>query len=65
MQCLFKQLLTNLEDEIFLKGASVVTPQILTLFYKLKFCQEIKNLFSGLYFDFGTPLLFNIVGFYL
>ena len=37
-----KQLLTNLEDEIFLKGGSVVTPQNFDLVLWLKFCQEIK-----------------------
>ena len=31
-----KQLLTNLEDEIFLKGGSVVTPKILALFLFIK-----------------------------
>ena len=54
-----KQLLTNLEDEIFLKGGSVVTPKILALFY-LKYCQEIKlfQLSSFTFFDFGfLPLV--------
>ena len=31
-----KLLLTNLEDEIFLKGGSVVTPKILALFLFIK-----------------------------
>ena len=55
-----KQLLTNLEDEIFLKGGSVVTPKILTLFYLLKCCQEIKHfqLSSFNFCDFGfIPLV--------
>ena len=41
--CFSQRLLTNLEDEIFLKGGSVVTPQNFDLiFYLLKFGQEVK-----------------------
>ena len=39
------QLLTNLEDEIFLKGGSVVTPpKIWPCFNELKFLPGIKTL---------------------
>ena len=61
-----KQPLANLEEEIFLKGGSVVTPQNFDLVLLIKiFARKLNFCFLGLSFDFRTPLLFNIVGFYL
>ena len=61
---LSKQLLTNLEDEIFLKGGSVVTPQNFNLVLLIKiFARKLKLLFSGFPFDFRTFLFFIIMEF--
>ena len=55
-----KQLLTNLEDEIFLKGGSVVTPQNfgLVLFIKMLPGNKLFKLSSFTFCDFGfLPLV--------
>ena len=54
-----KQLLTNLEDEIFLKGGSVVTPQNLDLVLLIKILPGNKT------FPFVKICPFDIVDFYL
>ena len=56
-----KQLLTNLEDEIFLKGGSVVTPKIFDLVLFIKMLPRNKTfpfLSSSTFCDFGfLPLV--------
>ena len=51
-----KPSLANLEDEIFLKGGSVVTPQKFNHFFYLKLCQELKIFFLD-FLVISEPLL--------
>ena len=57
-----KQPLANLEDEIFLKGGSVVTPQNFDLVLLIKFfARKINFYLLDLSLDFRTSLFFDTV----
>ena len=59
-----KQLLTNLEDEIFLKGGSVVTPQNFDLVSLIKILPGNLNFhFLDFSLDFKAILFFDIMEF--